>query len=265
MSAKRVLAGICVLVLGILACNLQGDRLQQPDLPGTITAQALTLQAPAETPPGPAQAEEAGVEVSVSSDTNCRTGPAQAFDLTFTASPGQKFKVVGKNTETGYWIIENPTGGTCWLWGQYAIITGDKSILPEYPSPALPTPGPTKTPKATKTPKDTNTPEVSNTAPNAPSGVSGPRTCEGYMDGFTPKWREKVSLTWQDNSSNEVGFGIWQNGLLLGKVLADVTSYQAEFTYNQGTGGQLFDTFGVESYNVAGISSRPVIDVPRCP
>jgi hypothetical protein len=259
MPAKRGLIGLHVLLLGILACNLQQGPSAEPDLAGTITAQALTLQAPTSTPANPTGTVQVGVQVSVSSNTNCRTGPSQAFDLNFTANPGQVFKVVGKNTPTGYWIVENPAGGSCWLWGQYAVISGDPSSLPEYPAPAVPTP------KFTKTPKPTKTPEYPTTVPDAPSGLSGPRTCEGYMDGVTPKWRENVSFTWQDNADDEVGFGVYVNGSLVETLHTDQTSYSTELTYNQGTGGQLFDTFAVEAYNVIGSSSRPAIDVPRCP
>src|SRR5574340_52645 len=53
MRGKRTVVGIHLLVLGILACNLQGGQGNTPDLPGTITAQALMLQARETTPVPP--------------------------------------------------------------------------------------------------------------------------------------------------------------------------------------------------------------------
>lgn len=267
MKAKRVLIVAHVLLIGILACNLQTSQSNQPDLAATITAQALTLQAPTETFTPAVTGTASGVEVSVTSVTNCRTGPSQAFDLVFAANPGQTFKVVGKNTPTNYWIIETATGGTCWLWGQYAVLTGDASILPEYPAPPAPTPKDTNTPKPTKTPKPTSTATWTPgpTPPAAPSGLNYDRTCEGYMDGFTPKWREEITLTWQDNADNETGYRVYRNNSASPDFPPNTTTYHITERYNQGTGGPLFDNFQVEAFNSAGASARAAVDVPKCP
>ena len=54
MRSKRVLLAVNVLLVAILACNLPGGQATatptgQVDLAATITAQALTLQAPTAT------------------------------------------------------------------------------------------------------------------------------------------------------------------------------------------------------------------------
>jgi hypothetical protein len=78
--------------------------------------------------------------VTVSENTNCRTGPSAAYDLVGALLIGESAKVVGKNTSTNYWIIENPDGnGFCWLWGRYASVTGNTDILPEMTPPPEPT------------------------------------------------------------------------------------------------------------------------------
>jgi hypothetical protein len=74
---------------------------------------------------------------SVSSETNCRTGPSQYYKLVGRAAVGTKFTVVGKNTPTNYWIIRLPDGRECWLWGQYASLEGNINSLPEYNPPTV--------------------------------------------------------------------------------------------------------------------------------
>jgi hypothetical protein len=85
--------------------------------------------------------------VSVSVDTNCRSGPGVEYDLLGALLVGETAKIVAR-AETGfYWIIENPDkAGTCWLWAEYATTTGDTSGLLVMTAPPSPTPSPTLTP-----------------------------------------------------------------------------------------------------------------------
>lgn len=266
----RLIIAPALLILTTLACNLPGGQSNsQPDLAGTITAQAQTHEAMVgtptqfDTPTAALTGTPSTPEVSVTSVTNCRTGPSTAYDLVFTANPGLTFQVVGKNTAFNYWIINNPTGGTCWLWGQYAVVSGNTNNLPEYPAPPTPTAKFTKTPKPTSTPKSTATPAP----PAAPSNISSSRSCEGFIgsDGITPKWSEAVTLAWQDNANNETGYRVYKNNGLASTLPANSTGYQITLRYNQGTGGPLFDNFAIEAFNDAGSSSRLYVDVPRCP
>lgn len=273
MKTKRVLIGMNILIVALLACNLQSPPASSsPDLAATITAQAMTISAPASTPVP--LGKTSPPEVSVTSVTNCRTGPSTAYDLVFTMNPGMSAQIVGKNTPANYWIINNPTGGTCWLWGQYAVVTGDTASLPEYPAP------PTPTAKATRTPKPTATatqvagpgftlipPIIILLAPAAPTNFSGTRTCAGGIatDGFTPIWIEAVTLTWTDNATNEAGYHIFKGGAQISNLPANSTQFNITMRYNQGTGGALYDTFGVAAYNSRGASSEPTYDIPTCP
>ncbi|MBL8103473.1 MAG: hypothetical protein JNM02_13140, partial [Anaerolineales bacterium] len=154
------------LIISLTACNLpSGDTTPTPDLVLTVTAQATLLQPGAFTAtpgftstPGPTSTAEftptpSVPEVTVSTNTNCRTGPGTQYDLVGGLLVGQKAVVVGKNTSTGYWIINNPgQSGTCWLWGQYATVSGNTAGLTEYAIPPTPTPSPTSTPTSTPTP-----------------------------------------------------------------------------------------------------------------
>ena len=90
--------------------------------------------------------------VSVSVDTNCRTGPGVVYDYLTGLLVGEKAEVVGKYTSVSptYWVIKKGSI-TCWLYGQYATVEGDTSSLPEMVPPPSPTPVPTDTPTATPT------------------------------------------------------------------------------------------------------------------
>jgi len=144
----------------------QNSSDQQTNLSLTITAQALiiqdstnqamikhadtnisqTLNTPTATP---TPTSTLGVPmVSVSTTTNCRTGPGTDYDIVSSLGPGQMAEVVGKYSGGNYWVIKTPGGGgNCWLWGQYATITGNTDKLPEMiPPPAPPTSVPTAIP-----------------------------------------------------------------------------------------------------------------------
>lgn len=285
MRTARVWTSLSFLLISILACNMPGS--QTNDLAATITAQAIALQNSAASPT-PASVPVTGgtpsaAEVSVTSATNCRTGPSTAYDLVFSANPGQSFQVVGKDTPDDYWIINNPAGGTCWLWGHYAVVTGNTATLPDFPPPAPPPP---PQPKPSKTPKPTAADTATATAttgsvgpifppvkpivtlilllPTTPGNFTQNRSCGAYFDGLIPKWAEDVNLTWQA-SSNQSGYRIYKNGSAIGTLPANSTSFHIQLRYDQGTGGPLFDNFGVEAFNGGLTSSRPSLDVPRCP
>jgi hypothetical protein len=85
--------------------------------------------------------------VSVSSDTNCRSGPSISYTLITTMHPGQQAEVVNL-FNNDYVVVRNPNGsGVCWLWLNFAN-THDFSAynLPYATQP------PTSTPTFTPTP-----------------------------------------------------------------------------------------------------------------
>lgn len=158
------------LLIVLSACNLptgEATGTPTPDLALTVTAQALLLQnSPTpeftatplftDTPEGSTTPSVPQVTVSV--NTNCRTGPSVQYDIIDSLLVGQTGTVVGKNSSTGYWIINRVNGsGTCWLFPQYATVTGNTAALPEYPIPPTPTPSNTPTVTLTFTPSYTPT------------------------------------------------------------------------------------------------------------
>jgi hypothetical protein len=91
-------------------------------------------------------------QISVSVPTNCRNGPGKVYRMEGALLVGEIAQVYGRDPTGGYWYILNPNSGSgyCWVWGEYATLTGNTAFLPVYTPP--PTPTPTFTPKPTFTP-----------------------------------------------------------------------------------------------------------------
>jgi hypothetical protein len=283
-QSKRILFLLVILSTAISACNLpagmQPLTTNTPDLAATITAQALLLQTPtgtqavAEAIPDNAQPAIAAPEtapsitpitdtpvpaptsnvptIMVSVDTNCRSGPSKEYASLGQLLINQTAEVVGKNTPTNYWIINNPErpGSICWLWGKYATVIGDTSGLKEYEIPVTPTP--------------TSTAVV--VAPAAVSNLNEINTCTQGAEFF-----QNISgtITWKDNSNNEAGFNIYQrldgaswSDVLVGSAGSNSTSYD----FNVKTLGKAPFSLKVEAYNDAGASQRKSINIAfNCP
>lgn len=264
---KKIMISILVLALAAFACTMPGEAptqdateetTDQPDLAATITAQALTLQAPTSTAEAPTETStpEATATitltptptvpmVSVSVNTNCRTGPGVQFDLIGALNIGQTAEVVGKYQNGSYWVIKTPgSSGNCWLWGNYATVSGNTSNLPEYPSPPTPTPSLTPTP----------------TPPAAPSNLTANKACttSGAPPGF---YYAGGNITWEDNSDNETGFYVYLGANLHGTTAANVTSHPIPPLLVSG--GQPIK-MGVEAFNSGGKSTKVEITF-SCP
>jgi hypothetical protein len=79
--------------------------------------------------------------VTVSVNTNCRSGPNTSYGILGVMTVGQQAEVVGRSTLSDTMIIRLPSdlNVTCWLWAGNATVTGDTSGLPVVPIPATPT------------------------------------------------------------------------------------------------------------------------------
>lgn len=113
--------------------------------------------------------------VSVSADTYCRAGPGSPYDILSTLEVGKTAQVVGRSLDGSSWIIQNPANPatTCWLWAQYATVTGNWQSLP------IVNPPPTPTPQA-----------------NVKITYEGMVTCSGQY-GFTFQISNTGSVTWE--------------------------------------------------------------------
>lgn len=181
----------------------------QPPIPVTgqespTATQTVSPQAPTQTPlvlisPNSVftvTSVSTAAQVSVSTPTNCRVGPGIAYERLGGLQVGQVAEVVGRNTAGSYWIIRNPAraGQLCWLWGQFATVTGDTSVLPIYTPPPTPTPLPTNTP-----------------APGFTAAYSGIEICTGTgwwveikLDNTGAFSFESLALTVRDTTTDTV-------------------------------------------------------------
>ncbi len=266
-KSNRYLFSIIALIT-ILACTMPGGIIPTagPDFVATITAQAaLLIQPPvdiqpspqpsiaSETPAPPANTQIVSTEtpsptasitltstssvpmVTVSKDTNCRTGPGKEYDYLGALLVGETAEVVGKNTVTGYWIIKNPDmDGNCWLWGNYATVSGDVSKLQESAIPPTPTPA----------------------APEAPKGLSANKIC--FFNGVN--YNLGGSVSWNDGP-NEAGYNVYFNGGLFATLPANQTT-AALPAIVLAPGVSI--TMSVEAFNSGGNSGKKRIDV-ICP
>ena len=329
---KNIFIILLLVALLLQACNLPsvavGPQPQEAgdDLMLTITAQALILEQAGQTAtPTVAQnqaivfitATEDGaasatpeavipaavlppatgpVTVTVSIATNCRSGPGQSFASLYGMPVGQVAKVVAKNTTTGYWIIEIPgqNGQTCWLWGQYAITTGDTATLTNV---VTPTSVATKTPTATTTSTTkTITPTTTITAivpagaiagctdstasnynsaatvddgscayavtkPNAPTikdyacTVTGPDSAGNYTYNY--------DFVWIDNYNNEDFFTVYvpEGGTLGSSIKYPANSTQHFGSFLLPVATSEFIAVRVTVHNAAGVASSPVTNL----
>jgi len=83
-------------------------------------------------------------QISVSIATNCRMGPGKVYDRVGALLVGEVAEVVGHDLAGNYWYIRNPDSSTgfCWVWGEYATLSGNTSSLPIFTPPPSPTPTP---------------------------------------------------------------------------------------------------------------------------
>jgi uncharacterized protein YgiM (DUF1202 family) len=254
MQNKRISLAAVALILAILACTAptaQAPQNANGNYEATITALAATIaaqngapastQAPQDTPqptetatitPTPTPSVPM---VSVSQVTNCRTGPSTAYDIVGGMNIGQFAQVVGKYTPANWWVIKNPNGnGNCWMWGQYATVTGDTSSLPEMIPPPTPTPS----------------------LPAAPKAFSVQITCTKVLNPVIQN-KVHISLSWSDEANNEDGYHIYRDGNLIGTTGSNANSYSDDTTLPAiwifGNPPPSL-TYGVQAFNGAGTS-----------
>ncbi len=247
------------LMIMLSACNLPSGETpteEVSDLALTVTAQALLLQN-SPTPEFTATPQFTATpgftstpsvpQVTVSVNTNCRSGPSVQYDIIDSLLVGQTGTVVGKNSQTGYWIINRLNGsGTCWLFPQYATVSGNTANLPEYPIPPTPTPSKTPTPTATPT----------LVPPAAVTNLVAAKICIPILP---PNYQFGGNITWTDNSNNEEGFRIYLGGSAHGTVAANVTVYPIPPVVSAAP-----ITLSVEAYNAGGASAKVDVVIP-CP
>ncbi len=162
---------IMVMILSMLACNLPGSAVSQPQdiqdqveqtvqvqltneaLAATLVSLQITpteAVVPTETVQ-PSQTPQPSATftptitltptpdspmVSVNLDTNCRFGPHVVYDYLGALLKGETAEVVGRHSSQAWVLINNPDrDGTCWITTAYATIQGDVNKLPLAETP----------------------------------------------------------------------------------------------------------------------------------
>jgi len=156
-------------------------------------------------------------------------------DMIAPSSPGEYF---------GTWMLSDPEGvlfgsgddADNSLWVQ--IVVQAPTVTPDEP---------------TLTPTRTPTPTQAPTTPNAPSNLQiTSSSCTG--SGLD------VTLTWNDNSTNENGFRVYRDGVLIQTLSANITTY-SDTAPNKNSPY----TYAVRAYNAVGNSSQTSVESPICP
>jgi len=130
----------------IAAGTVQAIQSQeaQATLQASLPSPTFTPGPPTLTPPPTHTPTPVVPTIEVSIDTNCRSGPGKVYDMIGALLVGETTEILALGSVPNYWVVDNPDypGHECWLWGQYATVSGDTSHLPIHPALPTPTPAP---------------------------------------------------------------------------------------------------------------------------
>lgn len=152
--------------------------------------------------------------VSVSQNTNCRSGPRIDYTYVTVINAGEEVEVLKTFPNANYVVVRNPNGsGDCWLWLQYANQTDFSSFgLAAATQPPTPTPSLTPTNTATPTPSYNWNGTWSIWVGGVPYTMTMTQT-GGSVSATFPSGADTVTLTgnlssgWQTASGNWVSSG----------------------------------------------------------
>jgi len=133
-------------------------------------------------------------QITVSVPTNCRAGPGKIYDRMGALLVGDVAQVYGRNSAGTYWYIRIPNSATvfCWLWGEYATLSGNTLAVPIF------TPPPTPTSTITSTP-----------SPLFKASYIGMDSCVGWwvefkLENISNTVFKSISLTVKDLNTNTI-------------------------------------------------------------
>lgn len=171
-AAQTVIAGFTQVAASFTAfLTLQEPTLTFTQEPPTLTSTFTETPTQTLTPTPLFTSTPVVPQISVSVPTNCRNGPGKVYLQVGALLVGETAQVYGRDPTSRYWYIPNPDSSSefCWVWGEYATLTGNTAFLPFY------TPPPTPTPTLTPTPTFTPTP-----SPGFEASYSSLDTCVGW-------------------------------------------------------------------------------------
>ena len=90
------------------------------------------------------------IAVAKADSVNIRSGPSTGYPVVGSLAYGQSCPVIGRDTISGWWLLQCPNGVTGWVSPDLVNIIGDPNGVPLYtvagPTPSQPQPQPTPPP-----------------------------------------------------------------------------------------------------------------------
>lgn len=168
--------------------------------------------------------------LTVDEPTNCRTGPGQSYDIIIALLPGASVEIVGRYPTNNYWTVKvQGLGEPCWLWGEYATVSGSTWTVPSV------------TPPATATPSPPSAPSISNW---------------DYLCGYSASGSNAtVNLKWNDRAEDELGYRIYRDDERVMDLPANSTTYSETIDIEEGEP----ISYWIEVFNNAGASTTSKI------
>jgi hypothetical protein len=117
----------------------QPSQGEQPLAP-TFTFTPLFSDTPTLTATLPFTPTPTQPTITANQNTNCRKGPGSIYERVGSLMIGQTALVFGRNSNSSWWYIENPTrpGNYCWVWGGSTTVSGATAELPVFTPPPPP-------------------------------------------------------------------------------------------------------------------------------
>jgi hypothetical protein len=172
-------------------------------------------------------------KLSITANSNCRTGPGASFKNVTGFTPGTELEIVGKNTENNYWQVKMPgSNDTCWVWGQYATTKGDIGSIPET-TPVVPT--------------------AIAKAPSQPGALFYQYQCSASSIS--------VTLQWSDKAADETGYRVYRGDSQVADLPSNSSSYEDTVPLAPPQALQ----YRVTAYNDYGESTPSQVTFTACP
>lgn len=168
--------------------------------------------------------------------TNCRSGPGVSYEIIVTYPMGQALEIIGRFEPGNFWLVksgDSPTGN-CWLWGEYADVTGSYwTVAPVTPPPAPPT--------------------LPAEPLRAPSLQKYDFSCDDINGTFG------FIMRWEDLAGNEAGYRIFRDGWLVAELPAGSTNYSETIMMPANRSAE----YAIQAYNSTG-SATEVVEKALC-
>lgn len=151
---------------------------------GQVSSQTPSQPAATPVPPAVTATPESPMVTIGNVLMNVRGGPGTNYNVIGTASPGQEFRITGKNPGLGDWWQIDYQGRNGWVYGQLVTAANAQTVQVALNIPAPPPPTATPVPPPTPVPQPTQPP-----APRFPYTLVNEGNCRAhgaisYFNGF---------------------------------------------------------------------------------